>query len=175
MKLLFLLSLLFSVTAYGQDTINNFRIDNGEVVWQKIYPTKLSAQEVFKHFGDKGLFEKYTSDSLKMSSDLRSFDADYKGAGFSEWGTPIYVARNHFNAYSTVEYREGKYRATVRKIVLTQKYDDGLSKQGEKMSIETYAAKGNSWKSAFIKTPTLILNYTLSKMFNIIEDTKKDW
>jgi len=93
-------------------------------------------------------------------------------------GTPMYLSRKHFTGFTILEFKDGKYRLTLKKIVLTQKYSDPLSKQGEKTNLELYGLKGgkDEMTNAFIKSPSLILNHTFLKKFDFKDSqTKKNW
>jgi hypothetical protein len=167
--------ILFGLLVYGQDTTKNFTIENREVIWQQVFETKLSFNELKYQIKNNAIFDKLEIDSSKLFGELKQLNADYKGAGFSEGLTPIYITRSHINAFATIEFKEGKYRVTVRKIVLTQAYDDALSKQGEKTNIETYAVKNGKLAASFKKTPSTVLNFTFNNLFEVKQEKKNDW
>lgn len=167
-------ALLFYSSTFSQDTINNFKLDNRQVIWQRIYETKLNFKDLVTQIKSSGIFKTVTIDSLEISGELREFNADYKGAGYSEMITPIYIDRSHINAFAILEFKEGKYRVTVKKIVLTQAYDDALSKQGERVNLENYAIKKDQFTNAFKKSPSLILNFSINKLFEMKKD-ESNW
>ena len=37
-----LLSVLVFTTSFGQEIINNFQVENSEIIWQKVFETELS-------------------------------------------------------------------------------------------------------------------------------------
>jgi len=162
----------------AQVVINNFAIEDGEVIWRKVFQTVLTFEQLTEKVRDSGLFEKTELGDNKLTGVLRNIDADFKGAGFSEMGTPIYIARSHFSAFAVIEFKDGKYRVTLKRIVLTQKYDDGVSKQGEQSSLDTYALKTamGEMKPAFKKSPSLILDHTFTTEFSFQDEAiKNDW
>ena len=162
----------------GQETINNFEIEDKQIIWQKVFETQMTFVQLTEKVKDSGLFENVELGDNKVSGDLKDIDADFKGAGYTEMGTPMYVARSHFRAYGIIEFKDRKYRVTLKKIILIQKYDDGLSKQGERTDLGVFALKAtkDEMKGPFKKSPSLILNYTFSDKF-LFKDTptKKDW
>jgi hypothetical protein len=168
-------ALLFYSTTFSQDTINNFKVDNQQIIWQRVYDTKLNFKDLVTQIKTSGLFETISIDSLEITGDLRQFNADYKGAGYSEMITPIYVARSHINAFVLLDFKEGKYRVTLKKIVLTQAYKDALSKQGEKTNLELYAIKKEQFTNAFKKSPSVILNFTFNKLFELKNAGESNW
>jgi hypothetical protein len=97
---------------------------------------------------------------------------------YSEMSIPMYVARNFFTGFVVIEFKEEKYRVTIKKIMLTQKYDDGLSELGEKTTIETFAIKRgkNEMKGAFMKSPSIILDFTFTNAFTFTQvETDDSW
>ena len=177
MKLIAILTIAF-VTSYGQETVNNFQADNSEIVWQRVFETSLTFEELTEKVKDSGLLDKIEISNNKISGDLKAIDADFKGAGFTEMGTPMYISRSHITGYTILEFKDGKYRVTLKKMELTQKYSDPLTKQGEITKLEFFGLKNgkNEMTNAFKKSPSLILNHTFTKKFELKDSqTKDDW
>jgi len=61
------------------------------------------------------------------------------------------------------------------KRVLTQAYDDALSKQGEKTNIEQYAIRNGHFSNAFKKSPSVIFSFTFNKLFLLNSKPTNDW
>lgn len=176
-KLTAILTIAFT-TSYGQENVNNFQADNSEIVWQRVFETSLTFEELTEKVKDSGLLDKIEISNNKVSGDLKAIDADFKGAGFTEMGTPMYIARSHITGYTILEFKDGKYRVTLKKIELTQKYSDPLTKQGEITKLEFFGLKNgkNEMTNAFKKSPSLILNHTFAKKFEFKDgQTKDDW
>ena len=166
MKFLFLLSIYAVSSVSAQDTIRNFRIDSGEVVWQKTFATELAAFDVFSEWKAKGLFAEAGINNGQLVGLLKPFDPDLMGAGFSEWTSPVYLSRNTFHGEFTISYTGENYIVTMRHMMLVQKYDDPMAKEGEILPIEKIAfnQKG-TFSDGFVKSPAYILNYTMDKIF----------
>ena len=175
MKLLLLLSIFASATLQAQDTINNFKLVGTSVIWQKTYPTALSAFDVYSSIKARDFLTEAGMEDSGLAGDIEPFDLDIKGAGFSEWTAPIYLSRNTFDGFATIEATPGKYTVTVRHMIMTQKFDEPMSKQGEKLYLEKIALDlQNKFSLGFIKSPSAILNYTLNKMFDLEPPKKKE-
>jgi len=173
-----LLMVFVFTTSFGQEYINNFQVYNSEIIWQKVFDIGFTFEELIEKVKDSGLLDKIEIGNNKISGEFKEIDADFKGAGFTEMGTPMYLSRSHFTGFTILEFKDGKYRLTLKKIVLTQKYSDPLSKQGEKTNLELYGLKGgkDEMTNAFIKSPSLILNHTFLKKFDFKDSqTKKNW
>ena len=173
---LFLISLLLLVsTVLAQEHFNNFQNDESALSWQKVYPTAFTFEQLCGKFKDSGLLENIDVRDNKITGDLKPLEADFKGAGFSEMSTPMYIARSYFTGFVKVDYQEGKYRVTIKKVMLSQKYDDPLTKQGEKSTLESWGLKkGNQIRDSFKKSPSLILDYTYSRKFEFNGKDKSD-
>ena len=175
--ILIVLLLFVGVSTKGQVTTNSFEIDNNDITWQKVFDTSLSFQNLVDIIKATGLLKNIEIQKDKIFGDLMPIDADFKGAGYSEMSTPIYVSRSDIGGFFVLEYKEGKYRVTIRKMILTQKYSDGLTELGEKTSLETYGLKKgkNEMTNAFKKSSSEILNYTFNKKFNFKAEKKNNW
>lgn len=179
-KTIILLSIIFltALSIVAQESVNNFIPENNKIVWQKVFETNLDKAQLLDIIKVSGVFENYDIEDDKISGQINPVDADFKGAGFSEMSTPIYIARSFFDGYLIIEFKENRYRVTLKNIMLIQQYDDGLSKAGEKTTIETYAIKNgqNELKKAFTKSPSVILDYTFTNIFNFkLTENNDNW
>ena len=91
---------------------------------------------------------------------VKNITALYQEVGYTEMVAPSYLTRTHINAYVTIDYKEGKYRVTVKDMICVW---DSV----EKSSMEDYAvSKGSTEvKPSFKKSASDILDYTLTKIF----------
>ena len=174
--LIIFLLLWIAHLAIGQSIVNNFEIENG-IVWRKVFETNLAFDQLVEKIKDSGLFENLDISEGKVTGELRKLSADYKGAGYSEMGTPMYVARSFLKGFLIIEFKEGKYRVTIKNIILVHKYSDALSKQGEETNLDNFALKSSKqeFKPAFAKSPSLILDHTFTDAFSFMIEKKKDW
>lgn len=173
-----LASLLFlTVFSFAQELVNNFTVKDNEIIWQKVYDTPLSFQALTDVIKSSGLINNIQVAENKISGELKSIDADFKASGYSEMLTPMYISRSHIVGFLNIDYKEGKYRITLSKIDLTQKYSDGLSQLGEKSTLDSYSLKNSKteFTNGFKKSPSIILNYTFDKKFHFKAEKKSDW
>lgn len=173
---LILFIVLFSLQVYSQDTINNFVFVDGDLYWQKIYSTELSFEDLIEHIQESGLIDGIEVAEDKVIGSMKPIQADYKGAGYSEMSIPMYVPRHIYTGFVKVEFKEGRYRVTLQDILLTKRYDDGISEQGTEMELEFFALSNGKLSKNFKKKPSIILNYTFTKEFGFKAITDdKDW
>jgi hypothetical protein len=91
---------------------------------------------------------------------------------------PIYIVQNFSLGFAIIEFKDGKYRVTLKNIMLIQQYDDGLSELGEKTTLESFGIKKgkNELRGLFKKRASEILNYTFIKSFVFTQSkTSDDW
>lgn len=178
-KIVFItVAFLLTLNVLGQEVVNNFKAENNELLWQRVYQTTLSFDQIAEEVKKSGIFENIEVTDNKLMGVTKPIEADFKGAGFSEMMAPIFVARSFFEGFSIIDFKDGKYRVTLKKIMMTQKYDDPLTKQGEKSSLESYGLKRgkNEMTNLFLKSPSLILDYTFSRKFEFkINQESDNW
>lgn len=163
----------FAISICAQEA-GNFSIDNGGLIWQKVIETDLGFDELTNKIKEAGFLENIEIADDKLIGRSRLVDIDYTGAGFRRMQVPIYIASNFVDFFALMEFREGRYRVTVRNITLIGKSDSGLIKEGERTSIETYAVGGDEIKNAFSKRPSEAMDYTFTKLFTIAHNSGDD-
>ncbi|HOD61903.1 MAG TPA: hypothetical protein PKG96_07345 [Bacilli bacterium] len=173
---LFILALL--TNTMSQESVNNFHVEGTDLIWQKVFETPMNFEQLYDKVIESGLLENIVKSENKLTGELKQIDADFKGVGYSEMRIPMYIPRSYYTGFVIIELKESKYRVTIKRIVLTQKYDDSLTKQGEKTSIETYGLKRGKSEitSSFMKSPSLILDYTFKQKFEFKQtETNDKW
>ena len=174
MKFTFLLFFTLLFSQFYQIENENFLIENSQVVWQKTYETQLSKATLIDKIKTVGVFENVSVSENKLTAEIKDLSIDYKGYGESEMSTPMYLSRSAIKAFCIFEFKDEKYRVTLKNIKFVQKYDDALSKMGEVTEIETFALskKNTEFKNGFSKKPSKILNYTFSKVTEFKNETQ---
>lgn len=112
MKRLLFIFLFFTANFYSQkyvDKLYNFKLDEGKIIWQKIY-NNTTFTNLDKHIK--------SSEFLKP---LTLIDSTFKGRSTN---TKKRVVRNNpyfatfgFDAFITIEFKENRYRVTAKDIV----------------------------------------------------------
>lgn len=173
-----LLLFIFSTILVGFNfsETDNFQIENGKVIWQKVYETDLTKKQLIEQIKSSGQFENISQDGENLTAEIKKLSLDYKGFGASEMATPMYVARNYVNAFALIEFKEHRYRVTLKNIKLIQKYDDGLSEEGETTDIELFALtkRNTEFKKSFLNKSSQIMNYTFQKVADLSSLPKED-
>ncbi len=182
MKLL-ILFLLSSWTILTAQT--NFIIVDSDLIWQKVYETDLKPEQIQKQLKQMGGFNIESVNDNELHLNILRTKIDYTGAGYKKWGLPAYLAMNDYIAFAMIQFKEGKYRVTVKKIKLIQKENHSttiggnnidLYSEGAETAIEEYTIKNSGdYKNQFIKTGSIVLDYTFNNLFEIKEATTDDW
>ena len=113
-----LLSVLVFTTSFGQEIINIFQVENSEIIWQKEFVTELTFEALTEKEKDSGILDKIEIGENKISGELKAIDLDFKGAGFNEMGTPMYLSRSYFTGFTILEFKDGKYRLKLKRLYL---------------------------------------------------------
>jgi hypothetical protein len=110
-------------------------------------------------------------------AEINNLTLDFKGYGSSEMSTPMYIARNSVNSFVQIEFKDSKYRVSIKNIKLIQNYDDALSSQGEMTDLEVFALKkrNTEFKSSFLKKPSKIINFTFENITEFKVKEKDKW
>lgn len=147
----------------------NFSIKNSQVVWQKIYQTQLTFEEVV--------------DITKSNSNLREFNLvdSTIHCRFSEqrpdlskrMSMPIYYSTSTISGIVTIQYKQGRYRVTIEKITLAMnsinKSFNLNSHNSAIYPIEDYAIKKGNWKTSFWGD----VMFEYNKLFESLVEMKK--
>lgn len=173
---LLLLCTLFLTKAFGQESVNNFQVVDSEVVWKNIFETTMTFEQLVEKIKESGLLEKIELGENKIMGELKELEPDIVGAGYTKMNAPIYITRSYVSGFTVIEFKEGKYRVILKRILFSQKFSDPLTKQGEKTSLEEMSLKNgkNEFANSFRKMPSEILNYTFLKKFELTENQLKD-
>ena len=120
-KILLLLLVSLPTIVYSQDTFLNFKIFNDRIIWQKVYETSFSTQEVidyFKIFGNISIAEQTESRIIGSSSGNKIDFNKYKG---NKIGNTIF---DDDLAYKVIiDLKDKKYRVTILDIQFTKEVE----------------------------------------------------
>lgn len=165
--------LFFNVSAQEN---NNFKIENGALIWQKVYESKFSPEDISNQLKSKGVVKHVNLSNNMLTGDINT-QANYKGAGFREMNIPMFVPRNDISCSVTINFKEGRYRVTLRNFKLIANTEDPLTEIGETSTLETYALKkrNTAFKDNFLGAPSQIYNYTFNNIFLIKDTENNNW
>ena len=164
------LILLATITLIAQEkTEYNFFTQDGDVVWQKVFPTELDAAAVFTAIKTSGVLTDITETESILVGSLVERKAEYSSLGYSRGSVPIFV--NHLlGGFVKVEMRDGRYRVTVNKMY---RIDDS-SPANDRTDFTFYVNKKGQLR-LFPERAQEIFDYNFTKMFEVKAKVEEDW
>lgn len=119
-RCLFFITLCITVfTSHAQTAWQGFKPENNELIWQHVYETRLTPQEVLSYFETSGIFETCTRDETRIwgPSKQKKLNCQAAGVNSSTLGNH-YGFLNYPVSYSiTIEAKDNRYRVTLKNIV----------------------------------------------------------
>ncbi len=108
--------------------------------------------------------------------DLKPYKANYQAYGYSNIKAPFYISRSLVGGNVIFEFKENKYRVTIKNIVFTQNNEDTFSKQGEVETFESWVLnKSQKIKPAFFTDGSDILNKDFIIKTTFITEKENNW
>jgi len=159
-KYLVSLIILISTSSFSQELLNNFKQEeNGLIYWQIVIESQLTSTQVNEHIKESGYFMDIVELEEKTLCDLKPFKANFKAYGYSNMKTPFYISRSLVRGNVIFEYKENKYRVTIKNIVFVQNVEDVFAKQGEVETFESWVlSNSQKIKPEFFNDGSDILN-----------------
>lgn len=131
-----------SATAQGNTAYGNFRIEEQQLIFQKIFLNdSVSAHKLAAYYKTLPYVSDVNTSGDEVSFSLNELIVDYKKFQFTQVATPSIIQTGKFSGQVTVGVKDGRYRITVRNIVLTG--DIGYKKITAKESLTSFACKNN--------------------------------
>lgn len=147
MKRMMVLLLLLSFTmpglrAQGNTSFGNFRIDEQELIYQKIFLNdSITAAKLGDYYKALPYATNVQVKGDEVLFDLNELVVDYKKFQFTQVATPSIIQTGKFSGKAIVGVKDGRYRVTVREIVMTG--DIGYKKITSKETLTSFACKNN--------------------------------
>ena len=167
-RLLIFLAALFASTVMMQ--AQNFKVENGNIYWQKIYEQDVDIKAMLIN---SGKFTDITQSNGMITARIKPAKVDANGRSAME--IPIYIRDDHMTAFVRIQQKENRYRVTVDQFVFIDMVDSPLGQQGEETSLEAYAIKRDgSLKPYFVNTASVIIDEALTSLFIPTNDLGND-
>lgn len=139
-----------------------FKIVNYAMIWQKVFNATASKESIEHYFKHSGMFKKLTGNGSGWSGFLSAFNA--KGAEISGILSP-YTRNTLFSAFVILDFKDNRYRVTVKKIMIMNSYENN----NVKFSYDDLAFKSNQYelKPSFLRNEGKIMDEVLTRMFTV--------
>lgn len=161
----------YSATAQEQPT-HSFKIENGRLIWQKVYTSGTTPADIVAAIRDKGVVKDIEFNDNLLTGTL-SCPTKVKDAGFSPMNVPIYT-RYDVTGTVSVQFKDGRYRVSLRNIVIvSDQVHDLLDPTTE---LDQFALKKDksAFKPGFLKAPCAIYEYTFNEVFTAMTSSNDD-
>jgi hypothetical protein len=173
--LILLYTVVVTATFAQSSTYGNFKLDEQELIYQKIFPQdSITLQKLAEYFGKQPFVSNLDVNDTRLVFDLNEFVVDYKKFGFSPVSTFTLMQTGKFYGGVTISVRDGKYRVTLRSIEFTG--DLGSKKVTTREPLTKYACRDNGTyiSNDWTKANSLSLfDKALTDKFQYVESKKK--
>lgn len=160
--------IILSFSAYSQESEIYLKNVNGEVTWQKVFENDIQKSIIQKYFQNSGLLKDIVLTDNGLTGELRLFEPDYRGVGYTVFKTPNLILNYYYSAFVSIQFKESRYRVTINKITLTKKTDDSSGCQGSLLFLNTYAVNNKgAFGKLFIKNVIPMYDIIFIKMFDV--------
>lgn len=162
--------LLIGLALYAQEkTQYNFFAQEGDVVWQKVFPTELDATAVFTAIKTSGALTDITETESVLVGSLVERKPEYSSMGYRRGDVPLFVLQST-GGFAKVEMREGRYRVTINKLYRI----DDTERSPKRVDFTFYVNKKGELRF-FPERAQEIFDYNFTKMFEAKSKVEEDW
>jgi hypothetical protein len=173
--LIILLTAIASAALAQPSTYGNFKLDEQELIYQKIFSQdSITLAKLAEYFGKQSFVSNLDVNDTRLAFDLNEFVVDYKKFGFSPVSTFSLLKTGKFYGTVTITVRDGKYRVTLRNIEFTG--DLGSKTVTTREPLTKYACRDNGMyiSGDWTKPNSLaLLDKALTDKFQYVESKKK--
>lgn len=160
------------VTAAQSPGSYNFRIENGALVWQKVYSTKdsCSIKAIINTLMQRGFSRDITVLDGDISCEFRIRRLEYKSLGYKHGQLQVYITNDEFTGFTTIQVKPDRYRVTVSRIRCHHPHY-GTS------GLEAFAVDGKRFNTQFLERSAHVIDANLSALFDSLNNTLQndDW
>lgn len=156
----------------------NFKIEDGDVIWQAIYNKTVEITEMEKQLRLTGEFDNYQISEEQIICNLDDYQVDYISQGKTYMNTPIFISQMQFRSLVVIDFKEDKYRITLSKLQSSPRMDGPLGTAGQYTFLRDFALKKKNTEFAnrFLNNGAEYLNYGFNELFDYNKSTKDgDW
>jgi hypothetical protein len=141
-KILFFVLLSFSFVNAQPTSYLNFKVDNQEIIYQKIFFEEgITLNQLAEYYKTLPYISNVVATDDELNFDVSELVVDYKKFQFTQVATPSIIQTGKYSGKVYITAKEGKYRLTFNAIQLTG--DIGYKKIVAKDNLTTYATRNN--------------------------------
>lgn len=156
--------MLLGVQLHAQ--INNFSVVDGELIWQRVYDTDRTRDDVLAAIVNDGRFSDVTEAGGTITCFLVPTDVDASSMGYDPFYLPTYLSNADITAFVTVQVKEGRYRVTLERFTLISTFD-GVHRLGDRYPLGPLATKNGQLSKSFTKEACEVYDILFSECFSL--------
>ncbi|OQD44035.1 hypothetical protein BUL40_00315 [Croceivirga radicis] len=149
-------------------------VNNGKVIWQKIYNNNNSIDEVYNAMVKTGHFYDLTKTENQITANINQFLLNRK---ISDSKGSLYMYTDDITGFVLVEFKEKRYRITVKNLIFISNTEINIlgNGVGTRVPIEKYAlnSKGE-FRNSFLKRDDDIISANLNQLFEL-NNPNNEW
>lgn len=161
-KVLFIiLALLLSLSAAAQTPQDyHFKINQGRLIWQRVFPAADSCRvDVFvQNLLELGCFKNIEVISGVISCEMSDVMMNYKVSGYGRMELPIYLSNGAFSGHVTIQLKPDRYRVTLSRICET------ISRMGTS-PLSDFALDNGTFNEDFAVPAGHVFDYNMTALF----------
>lgn len=168
-RIFFLVFLLIPVLAFGQEE-SFFSLNDGGLIWQKVYESNASPESVSRGLMSSGYFSDIKSAEGLVTAEMSGVHLLYKDLGYKRMRLPLYVVNDTYSAFVMVQIKDGRYRVTLSRILAHN------SSFGD-CHLDEFAVSDGEIDAKFLVQAGRIAGYTFNSLLSNlgINDEDDDW
>lgn len=159
-----LLFIFITFNCVGQNTYN-FSVNDKDLIWQKVFDTDLSYNELVTTIENTGHFTDLSFVDSKITGNTKEIILDYKSLGYTRANITAAITIYKPIAFVLIEHKEGRYRVTLKNIEIVCQTNESIYTAGERESVSEIAIKKGEFRKSFLKSTAEIYNYNFDKYF----------
>lgn len=162
---------IVSMTTFGQQRPETFVVREGDIIWQQVYDSPLDSAAVAAALQGNGHLSDFENSASGLTCKVDLGRLDYQSAGFRYAQVVALVTSTQVTGQALLQFREGRYRATVRSIVFNSDIQFIPT-----TTMADFIGNKNSIRDVFFnKNTAAILDFNLNRLFVIAEPEDDEW
>lgn len=133
---------------WAQEAPYNFALNDGDVIWQKVYTSDMTTAQLADFFIASGRFEDLTYNDDNITCRLKPVEADWKKLGYTSLTVPEMAASSDIVCFATIQVKDGRYRVSAEDLYFIANRASGFFKAGEKTAVSTMLLKKGAFRTS---------------------------
>lgn len=160
----------------AQENGHNFKAVDHAAIWQRVMESPLDSASIATAVLKSPNFSDVRFVDGILMARILPRAVDYKKAGFARTSIALYLVSSLYSCSVRIDFRPGRYRVTAEGIVFTANETNGLFRQGEVTTLESYAVnKKGELRPIFLSSAAEVLDADLSGLFDFHQEPEEDW